>query len=63
MDHRFQDTYRYNSWGIGAAKSKKEIEVTIFISKEPLQEDETMDLEIVFTLYNGVLTISFNNFF
>lgn len=53
MDHHFQDSFKYNSWGIGAAKSKKEIEVIIFISKEPLQEGETMDLEIAFTLYTG----------
>lgn len=53
MDHRFQDIGRYNSWGMGAAKSRKEIEVVIFISKEPLQEGETMDLEIAFTLYTG----------
>lgn len=53
MDHRFQESPTYDSWGLGAAKSKEEIEVIIFISKEPLQDGETMDLEIVFTLYTG----------
>lgn len=53
MDRRFQESYRYNSWGVGAAASQNEMEVIIFISKEPLQDGETMDLEIAFTLYTG----------
>lgn len=53
MAGQFQESIRFDSWGMGAAKSRKEIEVIIFISKEPLLEGETMDLEIAFTLYTG----------
>lgn len=53
MDHRFQDPFHYSANGIGTAKSQKDLEVIIFISKEPLQEGETMNLEIAFTLYTG----------
>lgn len=53
MDRRFEDSSRYNSWGLGAVKSEKEVEVFIFISKEPLQEGESVELEIAFTFYAG----------
>lgn len=54
MAGQFQEsTNKYRNWGMGAAKSKKEIEVIVFIAKEPLQEGETMDLKIAFTLYTG----------
>lgn len=37
----------------GGFRSKKELKVTIFISKDPLRQDEEMDLNIVFTSYRG----------
>lgn len=55
LDRRFQDSYRDNMWGmgLGAVKSKGAVEVMIFIDKEPLEEDESMELVMVFTLYTG----------
>lgn len=55
LDRRFQDSYRDNMWGmgLGAVKSEKGVEVVIFIDKEPLQEDESMELVMVFTFYTG----------
>lgn len=58
MDSQFENSIFTNSaFGDNAFESRSQLEVIIFVSKEPLRNDEEMDLRIVFTSYRGTCNI------